>query len=122
MSEQDKDLIDAIRRHLDSDSAALDAVTRQRLGSARQQALAQLHSASARRRHWLPAGAMAIGAVVMIAAITVFYSNPDALPGAGLSDMELLVETDVELLEELDFIQWYELQMDGSDSGQGRAG
>lgn len=123
MTEQDRDIVKQITQQLEDDCRSLDTTTQQRLHHARQQAMAQLDHETGRRRRWLPATALTMSMLAGIVALTVFYSGQNKLPGSGLSDMDLLVESDVELLEELDFLQWYAQQTNGRDtSGTGRAG
>ena len=91
----------------------LDAASRSRLNQARQAALAELDGStrSYGARWWLPAGAMALAAVL---AVNIWLGRGvDVMPGsaapmtADIADFELLLDEDnLEMLEDLEFFAW----------------
>jgi hypothetical protein len=108
------------KRVFDDSVAALDAATRSRLTQARYRALEE--PTSARNRRWrsalLPAGALAATALVAWLAVWQLPPSSDAVSGAPLADLEILLgEEDLEMLdEELEFYGWLEEQPEFADA------
>lgn len=103
----------------DDSVKGLDAATASRLNRARHEALAELQP-GARRRQWLrwaPAAGVAAAAVV---AVVVMNGRPPAdlmTAPASVSDFEILLNEDsFEMLEELEFYSWIDLEgeLDGN--------
>jgi hypothetical protein len=93
----------------------LDARTRSRLNQGRQQALAALESRSALWSRWLPAG---VAAAVAMVALVMWnggeqpgaFDAPDFAVSTMASDFEILLDEDeLEMLEDLEFYSWIEL-------------
>jgi hypothetical protein len=108
------------KRVFDDSVAALDAATRSALTQARYRALEE--PTSSRNRGWrsavLPAGALAATALVAWLAIWQLPPSSDAVSGAPLADLEILLgEEDLEMLdEELEFSGWLEEQPEFADA------
>jgi len=111
MNEQnDTKLAERAKRRFDESVAGLDGETRSRLNRARHAALAELGTPRPAWSVWLPAGGIATAAIVAV----MFWSAgpPDPLTDAPavVTDMEiLLTEDSLEMLEELEFYSWMDL-------------
>jgi hypothetical protein len=95
----------------------LDGETRSKLNRSRQAALAELQSSGRRWVQWAPAGGVAVAAV---AALLVWTGSPQidelATPDVA-SDMEiLLTEDSLEMLEDLEFYSWIDLDDDSTEA------
>ena len=111
---RDEALLQKIRQELDRSVESLDGETRSRLSSVRNMAL---ESAGVRSRpYWLPAGAVALASMLVIAVIVTRVQAPvpddsDLLVALmeDAQDLELVSAIDdLELLEDLDFYYWLE--------------
>ncbi|HHJ13345.1 MAG TPA: hypothetical protein ENJ79_03080 [Gammaproteobacteria bacterium] len=110
MNEQDKAFVVHARRVLDAHAGSLDELTAARLAAARRRAL---DAAPARAPHWLPVAAFsALTACVLTLALLL---NPESdLPLADPEVLEVIAQgEDIELIEELEFYQWLEVQERG---------
>lgn len=93
----------------------LDAQTRSRLNQGRQQALAATDSRVAIWNNWVPLGAAAAVAVVAVVMWNgkeqaEALSSPDFTTPAIATDFEILLdEDDLEMLEDLEFYSWIDL-------------
>ncbi|MDH4109809.1 MAG: hypothetical protein OEW35_16095 [Gammaproteobacteria bacterium] len=95
----------------------LDAETRSRLNRGRQRALAEL-GIGTRFRPWLQWVPAAGVAAVVALAIFTWSGRPPADTAPAVADFEILLNTDdLEMLEELEFYSWIEL-----DEGEGANG
>jgi hypothetical protein len=122
MSERDKitaedGFAEEARQLFDESVDCLDAETRSKLNRGRQVALAELQSGGRRWVQWAPAGGVAVAAV---AALLVWTGSPQidelATPEVA-SDMEiLLTEDSLEMLEDLEFYSWIELDDDSTEA------
>ena len=105
------------KKLFDESVAGLDAQTRSRLNRGRQAALAELESPKAAWGQWLPAAGIAAAAVV---AVVVWTGNPpvdELTPDASASDFEiLLTEDSFEMLEDLEFYSWIELDEESQET------
>ena len=107
----------------DQSVQALDAATRSRLNRGRHEALA--HSGS-RTSHgqwlrWAPATGVAAAAVVAVVVLTGRPPVDELTPMASASDFEILLdEESFEMLEELEFYSW--LDLEGVLDGNGNVG
>ena len=105
----------------DDSVAGLDARTRSQLNRGRQQALAAAGPGQlARWQTWVPVGAAA--AVTAVALVT--FTGQEA-PGplttpTVASDLELLMEgEELEMLEDLEFYSWLDLEAEAGDGHVG---
>ena len=105
------------KRLFDESVESLDGETRSRLNRGRQAALAEIRSGNRRWVQWAPAGGVAVAAV---AALVVWTgsSQIDVLDTPEVaSDMEiLLTEDSLEMLEDLEFYSWIDLDGETTDS------
>jgi len=103
----------------DASVRRLDADTRSRLNRRRQAALAELDDGSFRPwLQWAPAAGMA--AVAALAVFVWMGRQPgvDAPASPAAADFEILLNTDdLEMLEELEFYSWMELDEDDGTNG-----
>ncbi len=116
MNKSDEEFIKSVKTVLEDTTENLDAATRSKLTTARHQALAQKN----KKRTWfvVPAGAFASAAAAML--IFLISSGNSELENPSLmEDMELLSSSEsFELLDELEFYEWLELQSDVQDELQ----
>lgn len=101
------------KARFDESVQRLDGQTQSRLNQARHVALAELGSGRPAWVQWAPATGVAAAAVV---ALVMWTGNPqtDELTAPAVaSDMEiLLTEDSLEMLEDLEFYSWIELDED----------
>lgn len=94
----------------DDSVAGLDGETRSRLNRSRQRALAELDRAPSGWLQWMPAAGVAAAAVL---AVVLWTGNPaveEAAPSAMADDIEILMDEDgFEMLEDLEFYSWIDL-------------
>jgi ferric-dicitrate binding protein FerR (iron transport regulator) len=106
----DDAFVDKAKQLFDESVEALDGETRSKLNRGRQAALAELGSSRRPWIQWAPAGGVAVAAV---AALLVWSGGTqiDALDAPEVaSDMEiLLAEDSLEMLEDLEFYSWIDL-------------
>lgn len=111
----------------DQSVQGLDAETQSRLNRGRHEALAHLKP-GVRHGQWLqwaPAAGVAAAALV---AVVIWTGRPpidDLTPPATVSDFEiLLTEDSFEMLEELEFYSWIDLEeeLEGEVEGNGNVG
>ena len=127
MTGQDENARDDRERRLERKAAAafdasvrgLDADTRSRLNRRRQAALAELDRGSLRPwLHWAPAGGFAAVAALVVFAWTARQPAVDVVASPAAVDFEILLNTDdLEMLEELDFYSWMELDEENGTNG-----
>jgi len=118
MKPEDKDFLQRSRKQLDDSAEALDGATLSRLNQARQKAL---QNYPAGRRPWrlfnvpLPAGIMAGLSIAVVSGWLVLSQTPQTTPGPIASeqlvfndeDLNMLSsDTELELLEQLEFVSW----------------
>jgi hypothetical protein len=116
-SAADKAFVEQARKHFDHSVENLDAGTRSKLNRSRQAALANLGSGGQRWLVWAPAGGVAAAAVLALALWSGGPSTEQLLTPAADSDIEiLLTEDSLEMLEDLEFYSWIELDEDGNAS------
>ena len=117
MNEQkDDELFEAKAKRLFDDSVqAIDGQMQSRLNRGRQQALAELR----RRRAvnvlgvWAPATGVAAAAVVAVMLWSGNRPPAEMTPPSSATDLEILLNEDsLEMLEELEFYSWIELDED----------
>jgi hypothetical protein len=114
MSEQDEDkaFLERSKKLFDESAQQLDGKTRSQLNRGRQNALAELQPRTGVRAWtgWAPATGVAAAAVV--AAVMWNGNAPpnDTAPTSSATDFEILLNEDnLEMLEELEFYSWLEL-------------
>ncbi|TDJ33488.1 MAG: hypothetical protein E2O53_10000 [Gammaproteobacteria bacterium] len=112
----DRAFADQARKLFDESVEALDGQTRSRLNRGRQAALEELTSGTPVWVQWAPAAGVAAAAVV---AVVLWTGNPpvdELTPGASVADFEiLLAEDSFEMLEDLEFYSWIELDEDADE-------
>jgi len=107
----------------DASVQSLDAQTRSRLNRGRQRALAELgpgvrHPAWLR---WAPAAGIAAVAVVAVFIGTGRPRIDESLPASTAADLEILLDSEaLEMLEDLEFYSW--IQLDEDDGAGGNVG
>jgi hypothetical protein len=98
----------------DESVAGLDGETRSRLNRSRHRALAELERARPVWMQWAPAAGVTAAAVV---ALVIWTGNPvveEVTPPAMADDIEILLDEDgLEMLEELEFYSWIDLEEEG---------
>jgi hypothetical protein len=106
------------KKYFDESVENLDGETRSRLNRARQAALAEIKSGGHRWIEWAPAAGVAAAAVV---AVVLWTGNPpsDVLtPATSNADIEiLLTEDSFEMLEDLEFYSWIDLDAESDEPG-----
>lgn len=114
-SAADKAFVEQAKKHFDESVASLDGATRSRLNRGRQAALAELASGRRPWMAWAPAAGFAAAAVL---AFTLWMGNPPAeqavIPGTDTDIEILLTEDSLEMLEDLEFYSWIDLDEDGN--------
>ena len=102
--------LESAKQHFDDSVARIDGATQSKLTRARHEALAELGSSRPAWAQWMPATGVAAAAVL---AMVLWTGNPGTDnfgTDAVASDMEiLLTEDSLEMLEDLDFYSWVEL-------------
>lgn len=122
-SPQDEPLVKRAAELFDDSVQGLDAHTRSRLNQGRQQALEAAASRPVAWNVWLPAGAAAAVATVMI-VMWNGIEQPAAFDAPTMaSDFEFLMDEeleldDLEMLEDLEFYSWIDLDEEMSDPEQ----
>ena len=98
------------KQQFDESVQRLDGATQSRLNRARHAALAELRPGRPAWVQWAPAAGVAAAAVL---AVVLWTGNPvgeDISAPAVASDMEiLLTEDSLEMLEDLEFYSWIDL-------------
>jgi len=98
----------------------LDAESQSRLNRGRHEALAQLQPGVSNGSwlRWGPATGVAAAAVVAVVVLTGRPPADDLTPPATASDFEILLNKDsFEMLEELEFYSWIELEGELESNG-----
>lgn len=112
----DRAFADQARKLFDESVEALDGQTRSRLNRGRQAALEELTSGTPVWVQWAPAAGVAAAAIV---AVVLWTGNPpvdELTPGASVADFEiLLAEDSFEMLEDLEFYSWIDLDEDADE-------
>jgi hypothetical protein len=106
----------------DDSVAGLDGETRSRLNRGRQRALAELDNARPVWMQWMPAAGVAAAAVL---AVVIWTGNPapDVPAPAMVDDIEILLDEDsLDMLEDLEFYSWIELEDEGEGVPENNVG
>jgi hypothetical protein len=101
--DSDPEFLKRVRAELERSATALDELTVARLRAARRRAL----EAGARGRAWFVAGGVAAG-VVVATVLAMLLSPPAGGPPvtAGLEQLEMLADADLDLYNDLEFYRW----------------
>jgi hypothetical protein len=114
-SAADKAFVRQAKQHFDRSVEDLDGATRSRLNRGRQAALAELNTDRQRWLAWAPAAGVAAAAAL---AFALWIGNPateqSTTQGADTDIEILLTEDSLEMLEDLEFYSWIELDEDGN--------
>lgn len=103
----------------DESVAGLDGETRSKLNRARQAALAELGTGQPAWQRWAPATGVAAAAVATLVLWTGGPQLDDVTVPAVAADMEILLDEDsLEMLEDLEFYSWIDLEEVIDDSGE----
>ena len=110
------------KKQFDESVENLDGETRSRLNSARHAALAELKFGGHRWIEWAPAAGVAAAAVVAVVLWTGDPPSDVLTPTMSNADIEiLLTEDSFEMLEDLEFYSWIDLD-EASDEPGGKVG
>ena len=104
----------------DQSVQGLDAHTQSRLNRGRHEALAQLQPGVIHGQwlRWAPATGVAAAAIVAVVVLTGRPPIDDLTPPAVAGDFEILLNQDsFEMLEELEFYTWIELEGEVDTNG-----
>lgn len=99
----------------DESVEALDAATLSRLNRGRHRALEEARGArpGLRWSPWLPAGGVAVAAAVAVLMVGGGDPAPVPMDADRAADLEIILEgDDFEMLEDLEFYSWMELERD----------
>lgn len=115
---EDGRIVTRAKTLFDQSVQSLGAETRSRLNRARHEALGQMQ-AGVRYGVWLrwaPAAGVAAAAVIAIVLWTGRPPVDELSPLAEVNDIDILLAGDsFEMLEELEFYSWIDLEADGDD-------
>ncbi len=119
--EDDKRFESKAKRLFDESVQTIDGQTQSRLNRGRQKALAELGRPPviSARGVWAPATGVAAAAVVAVVLWSGNRPPTDIAPPTNATDLEILLNEDnLEMLEELEFYSWIELDDEaGSNVG-----
>ena len=111
MKKSDEKFVDEAKGLFDDSVERLDAATLSTLNRNRHAALERAHGAKLWRRRWVPATGVA-AAVIVAAMLALPGNGVDTLP-AATNDMDILLgEDSIEMLEDLEFYVWLDMQKD----------
>ena len=117
-SAADEAFVEQAKKHFDESVANLDGATRSRLNQGRQAALAELGTGGRRWVQWVPAAGVAAAAVFAVVLWTGSPPVDDLTPPTASADIEiLLTEDSFEMLEDLEFYSWIDLEEETDASG-----
>ena len=113
----DEAFADKAKQHFDASVDSLDGETRSKLNRGRQAALAELKPGGRPWVQWIPAGGVAVAAVAALVVWSGSMRLPELDTPGVASDMEiLLTEDSLEMLEDLEFYSWIDLDGETTDS------
>ena len=122
MNEQNRNMADEAfaekaKQLFDASVDGLDGATRSKLNRGRQAALAEMQTGNRRWLQWAPAGGVAVAAVAALVVWTGSTQLPELDAPGVAADMEiLLTEDSFEMLEDLEFYSWIDLDGETTDS------
>ena len=113
----DKVFAEKARKLFDESVDGLDGQTRSRLNRARQAALDVLATGRPVWVQWAPAAGIAAAAVFAVVLWTGNQPADELTPAASAADFEiLLTEDSFEMLEDLEFYSWIELNEEADET------
>jgi hypothetical protein len=113
----DEAFADKAKQLFDASVDSLDGETRSKLNRGRQAALAELKPGGRQWAQWIPAGGVAVAAVAALVVWSTSMRLPELDTPGVASDMEiLLTEDSLEMLEDLEFYSWIDLDGETTDS------
>ena len=113
----DKAFGEKAKQLFDESVEGLDANTRSRLNHRRQAALAELATGRPVWVQWAPAAGVAAAVVFAVVLWTGNQPVDDLTPEASAADFEiLLTEDSFEMLEDLEFYSWIELDEEADET------
>ena len=116
-SAADRAFAENAKQLFDESVEGLDGETRSRLNRGRQAALEEIKTGTPVWVQWAPAAGVAAAAVVAVVLWTGNRPLDVTTPAAAASDFEiLLTEENFEMLEDLEFYSWIELEEDSDES------
>jgi len=119
----DERLATKAKELFDQSVQGLDGRTQSRLNRGRHEALAQLQPGVSHGQwlRWAPASGVAAAALIAVVVLTGRPPVDELTPPATASDFEILLNEDsFEMLEELEFYTWIDLE--GQVEGNGNVG
>ena len=114
---QDQAFASKAKELFDESVQGLDAEAQSRLNRARHAALAHAGSGVSHSQwlRWAPATSVAAAAVVAVVVLTGRPPIDELTPPATVSDFEILLDQEsFEMLEELEFYSWIDLEVEGN--------
>lgn len=115
----DDAFVDRAKQHFDESVANLDGETRSRLNRGRQAALAEIATGGRAWLDWAPAAGVAAAAVIAVVVWTGSPPTDQLTPSSASTDIEiLLTEDSFEMLEDLEFYSWIDLDEETDETLQ----
>ena len=108
----DKAFVEQAKKHFDESVANLDAATQSRLNRGRQAALEEAARGGNPWLQWAPAAGVAAAAAVAVIVWTGMRPGEEPMPSPNVDIEILLTEESFEMLEDLEFYSWVELDED----------
>ena len=113
----DEAFAEKAKQLFDESVDGLDAQTRSRLNRGRQAALGELVTGKPVWVQWVPAAGIAAAAVFAVVLWTGNQPVDELTPATSAADFEiLLTEDSIEMLEDLEFYSWIELDEEAGAS------
>jgi hypothetical protein len=113
----DKAFAEKARKLFDESVEGLDGQTRSRLNRGRQAALEELETGRPAWVQWAPAAGVAAAAIFAVVLWTGNQPVDQLTSEASVADFEiLLTEDSFEMLEDLEFYSWIDLNEDADES------
>jgi hypothetical protein len=111
--------VERAKQHFDESVASLDGETRSRLNRGRQAALAEIASGGRAWIDWAPAAGVTAAALVAVVMWTGSPPTDELMPSNASTDIEILfTEDSFEMLEDLEFYSWIELDEETDETLQ----
>ena len=114
---EDRAFASKAKEVFDESVQGLDAEAQSRLNRTRHKALAHAGSGVSHSQwlRWAPATGVAAAAVVAVVVLTGRQPIDELTPPATVSDFEILLDQEsFEMLEELEFYSWIDLEVEGN--------
>ena len=111
--------VERAKQRFDESVAGLDGETRSRLNRGRQAALAEIASGGRTWIDWAPAAGVTVAALVAVVMWTGSPPTDELMPSNASTDIEILfTEDSFEMLEDLEFYSWIELDEETDETLQ----